>query len=58
MTSNNSIEKQLLINHMGLNEDLAEIIKGFAFYDQVGQLSKNNKDSLMFDMKNQNLMSR
>ena len=53
MTSNNSIEKQLLINHMvGFNEDLAEIIKGFAFYDQVGQLSKNNKDSLMFDMKN------
>ena len=37
---------------VGFNEDLAEIIKGFAFYDQVGQLSKNNKDSLMFDMKN------
>ena len=52
MTSNNSISKQLLINHMGLNEDLAEIIKGFAFYDQVGQLSKDNKSRLMFEMKN------
>ena len=37
---------------MGLNEDLAEIIKGFAFYDQVGQLSKDNKDRLIYDIKN------
>ena len=52
MTSTNSIAKQLLINHLGLNEDLTEIIKEFAFYDQVGQLSKDNKDQLIYDIKN------
>ena len=52
--SNNSITKQLLTNQatLQLNSDLSEIIKGYIFYDQVGQEIKKRRDRLLYVLKN------
>ena len=51
MVSNSSITKQLLINGLGLNNELSEIIKGYVFYDQVGQVTKHRKEYLIREIK-------
>ena len=45
--SQKSVAKQVLVNNLGLIPDLANVIKGFAFYDKVSQVSRNLKNVLI-----------
>ena len=45
--SQKSVEKQVLVNNLGLIPDLANVIKEFAFYDRVSQVSRNLKNVLI-----------
>jgi hypothetical protein len=45
--SQKSVEKQVLVNNLGLIPDLANVIKEFAFYDKVSQVSRNLKNVLI-----------
>ena len=45
--SQKSVAKQVLVNNLGLIPDLANVIKEFAFYDKVSQVSRNLKNVLI-----------
>ena len=47
IVSKNSLAKQVLVNNLGLIPDLANVIKEFAFYDKVSQVSRNIKNEVM-----------
>ena len=48
--SQQSIAKQVLVNNLRLIPDLANVIKGFAFYDKVSQVSRNLKNEIIAGM--------
>jgi hypothetical protein len=47
IVSQKSLAKQVLVNNLGLIPDLTNIIKGFAFYDKVSQVSRNIKNDVI-----------
>ena len=50
VTSNKSIEKQLLVNNLDLFPELKNVVKEFTFYDKVSQVSRNIKNSVMIGL--------
>ena len=47
IVSQKSLAKQVLVNNLGLIPDLANVVKEFAFYDKVSQVSRNIKNEVM-----------
>ena len=45
--SQKSVEKQLLVNNLRLIPELINIVKDFAFYDKVSEVSRNLKNVLI-----------
>jgi hypothetical protein len=48
--SQQSIAKQVLVNNLRLIPDLANLVKQFAFYDKVSQVSRNLKNEIIAGM--------
>ena len=48
--SQQSIAKQVLVNNLRLIPDLANVVKHFAFYDKVSQVSRNLKNEIIAGM--------
>ena len=47
IVSQQSIAKQVLVNNLVLIPDLANVVKEFAFYDKVSQVSRNIKNDVI-----------
>ena len=47
IVSQKSLAKQVLVNNLGLIPDLANVVKEFAFYDKVSQVSRNKKNDVI-----------
>jgi hypothetical protein len=47
IVSQKSLAKQVLVNNLGLIPDLANVVKEFAFYDKVSQVSRNKKNEVI-----------
>ena len=47
IVSQKSIAKQVLVNNLRLIPDLANVVKEFAFYDKVSQVSRNIKNQMV-----------